>query len=84
VRPDIRLSALTELAPEFDQIASTGASIWSPYYLLLTSEQIDEAHRRDLEVLPWTVNTSEEMRTLIEDGVDGFITDRPDIGMRFA
>lgn len=84
VRPDIRLSALTEFGPDFDQIEATGASIWSPYYGLLTAEQVEEAHRRNLEVLPWTVNTSEEMQKLVDDGVDGFITDRPDIGMRFA
>jgi glycerophosphoryl diester phosphodiesterase len=84
VRPDIRLSALTQFTPDFEEIESIGASIWSPYYALLTSEQVAEAHRRGLEVLPWTVNTSEEMRKLVQDGVDGFITDRPDIGMRFA
>ncbi|MFW2384092.1 MAG: glycerophosphodiester phosphodiesterase family protein [Acidimicrobiales bacterium] len=84
VRPGLKLSALTEFAPDFDEISSTGASIWSPYYAPLTEGQIAEAHRRGLEVLPWTVNTVEEMRQLIELGVDGFITDRPDLGMRFA
>jgi glycerophosphoryl diester phosphodiesterase len=83
-RPDIRLSALTQYTPDFDQIASTGASIWSPYYGLLTGDQVSEAHTLGLEVLPWTVNTSEEMQKLIDDGVDGFITDRPDIGVLFA
>jgi glycerophosphoryl diester phosphodiesterase len=84
VRPDIRLSALTGLAPNFDEISSTGASIWSPYYGLLTREQITEAHMLGLEVLPWTVNTEQEMQEVVDNGVDGFITDRPDIGMQFG
>ncbi len=83
-RPDIRLSALTQFAPDFAEISSIGASIWSPYYGLLTRDQISEAHALGLEVLPWTVNTHEEMQKLVDDGVDGFITDRPDIGMQFV
>jgi glycerophosphoryl diester phosphodiesterase len=29
--------------------------------------------------MPWTVNPKEEMRRLIRWGVDGLITDRPDV-----
>ena len=30
-------------------------------------------------VVPWTVNRPEDMRRLIRWGVDGLITDRPDL-----
>ncbi len=84
VRPDIRLSALTESDPDFDAIRTTGASIWSPYYAVLTEADIDTAHSLGLRVLPWTVNTVAEMQLLVDRNVDGFITDRPDLGMRFS
>jgi glycerophosphoryl diester phosphodiesterase len=32
-------------------------------------------------VLPWTVNTLEEMQRLKALGVDGLITDYPDLGV---
>ncbi|HEX7136406.1 MAG TPA: glycerophosphodiester phosphodiesterase family protein [Vicinamibacterales bacterium] len=40
---------------------------------------IDFAHDRGLGVQVWTVDTEHDARRLIEWGVDGLITDRPDI-----
>ncbi|MDR9416745.1 MAG: glycerophosphodiester phosphodiesterase family protein [Gracilimonas sp.] len=52
--------------------------IWSPNYELVTSRMIAEAHSMDMKVIPWTVNTTEEMNDLVEMGMDGIITDYPD------
>ena len=38
---------------------------------------IKRAHRRNLAVQYWTINDSDEMRNLIELGVDGIMTDNP-------
>ncbi len=81
IRPDIKLSALSVFVPDFASIVADGASIWSPYYLILTNENVAEAHDHGLEVLPWTVNETEAMQEIVDMGVDGFITDRPDLGM---
>ena len=54
--------------------------IMSPYYKLLTKENIDEYQRRyGMKVIPWTVNNAKDMQQLIDWNVDGIITDYPDI-----
>ncbi len=52
--------------------------IWSPNYNLVTPIMVEEAHSRGMLVIPWTINTTEEMRQQLEMGVDGIITDYPD------
>jgi glycerophosphoryl diester phosphodiesterase len=52
--------------------------VWSPFWRNATAARIAEAHALGLAVLPWTVNDRDDMRRLIESGVDGIITDYPD------
>ncbi len=40
---------------------------------------IAEAHALGLAVIPWTVNDPKDMATRARAGVDGMITDRPDL-----
>jgi glycerophosphoryl diester phosphodiesterase len=46
---------------------------------IMTRRFIREAHARNIAVEPWTVDDPELMRQYIEWGVDGIITDRPDL-----
>jgi glycerophosphoryl diester phosphodiesterase len=79
VNEQIRLAALTSGLPvAISQYADNGANIWSPNYNTLTPNLVVEAHEAGLEVIPWTVNDMDDMRQLIEWGVDGMISDRPD------
>ena len=52
--------------------------VYSPYYKLLNADVIKQLQQAGMKVIPWTVNTSDEMRQLLEWGVDGIITDYPD------
>lgn len=80
VDDEIRLAALTARGrPELGDFAEAGAGIWSPDYRVLTAALVEEAHRAGLQVIPWTVNEAPLMEALIEMGVDGIISDRPDV-----
>lgn len=46
---------------------------------VMTESFIRAAHERNLAVEPWTINDEETMRKFIAWGVDGIMTDRPDI-----
>lgn len=62
-------------------IASLHGDIWSPYFRDVTAEEVEEAHRLGLEVHVWTVNDATQMKELAEMGVDGIITDYPNIAI---
>jgi glycerophosphoryl diester phosphodiesterase len=44
-----------------------------------TDELLTRAHGRGIRVIVWTVNDSTTMHRLLDRGVDGIITDRPDV-----
>jgi len=79
VNTDIRLAALTMGAPQTAEYAANGATIWSPNFNDVTLERLIEAHALGLQVIPWTVNNADDGRRLINMGVDGLISDRPDL-----
>jgi glycerophosphoryl diester phosphodiesterase len=59
-------------------VHAAGCAIWSPLARNVTPATIAEAHALKLRVLPWTVNDPATMARLIDQGVDGLITDYPD------
>jgi glycerophosphoryl diester phosphodiesterase len=77
--PGITRAALWEgEARSFVDIAQEARTgIVAPEYRLVTSEEVEAAHSEGLRVIPWTANTVEDWKRLIEAGVDGIITDDP-------
>ena len=53
--------------------------IYSPHYKLATPELIQKCRAQGIKFVPWTVNTLEEMKFLKAMGVDGIITDYPNL-----
>jgi len=52
---------------------------YHPHYKLATRETVAAEHAAGRFVNVWTVNEPEDARQLLESGVDGLITDKPDI-----
>lgn len=50
----------------------------SPLHSIVTQEFVTDAHERNLKVIPWTVDTEEEVLRLKALGVDEIITNEPD------
>lgn len=87
--PNVRLDKPSPWTAGFDPmrfggslpqaIKAAGGRIWSPLALDVTPERLAEAHGLGLEVVVWTVNRREDMARLIAMGVDGIISDKPDL-----
>jgi glycerophosphoryl diester phosphodiesterase len=61
-------------------VRSIGASIVSARFQDITDNLIASAHKQGLKIVPWTVDDAPTMASLIDRGVDGLITDYPNIG----
>jgi glycerophosphoryl diester phosphodiesterase len=54
-------------------------SILSPHYSLVTKELVNGWHSHKKKVIPWTVNDKKEIERLKAMGVDGIISDYPNL-----
>jgi glycerophosphoryl diester phosphodiesterase len=57
--------------------ASLPIDFFIPHYSLVSESLIEEAHRRKMRLMTWTVNRREDMLRLASWGVDGLISDDP-------
>jgi len=54
-------------------------TIYSPAYALLNDSLVERCHQLKMKVIPWTVNDKTSIDQLRSMGVDGIITDYPDL-----
>jgi glycerophosphoryl diester phosphodiesterase len=50
----------------------------NPYFKMLNKRKVNKIHSRGQKIITWTVNEPEDMKRMIEMGVDGIITNYPD------
>lgn len=83
--PSLRLALLVAreqnrgLTAHLDALGFT-PTIYSPDYRLVDAALVEAVHQAGMHLIPWTVNTLEDMLHLKALGVDGLITDYPNIG----
>jgi glycerophosphoryl diester phosphodiesterase len=82
--PNIKTAMLIE---DFDkrtleeQLTALGftPTIYSPAYILVNKDFIKKCHQQNIKVIPWTVNDKNEITRLKALGVDGIISDYPNL-----
>ncbi len=80
--PQIKTSFLVENTKSFEEnMLALGYTpfIYSPNSKLITPELVKQCHDRNIKIIPWTVNTAQEIARLRSLGVDGIITDYPNL-----
>ena len=82
--PNIQIAYLVEgkeTANVKINIANLGftPTIYSPEFKYVTKDVVDYCHAQHMKIIPWTVNTKQAMDKLLAMGVDGLITDYPNL-----
>lgn len=80
--PGISLSALSEERFTPDEVIKKigfAPEVYSPDYKLIDANIVKSFHDKRIFVIPWTVNTVDEMRLVKTYGVAGIITDYPNL-----
>ncbi|MEU8785731.1 glycerophosphodiester phosphodiesterase family protein [Streptomyces sp. NPDC048637] len=62
-----------------DRALAVGATMLSLNIRRLTLELVERAHAAQLKVVAWTVNTHDQLRLARGLGLDGVVTDQPEI-----
>ncbi|MBN8511047.1 MAG: glycerophosphodiester phosphodiesterase [Burkholderiales bacterium] len=60
-------------------VKAAGGSTWSAFFGDLDPAKVREAQALGLQVLAWTVNQPADIERVLDWGVDGIVSDRPDL-----
>lgn len=85
--PDMLLALLVDEKEDYkNKLSELGfyPPLLSPWFKLVDEEMVAFAKERGMKVVPWTVNDKEDMERMIEVGVDGIITDYPDLLLKMV
>lgn len=80
--PEVKLSALVASIKSYKTVLKKlgfDPAIYSPFYKLVRRKAINDLHGKGIQVYPWTVNEKRDMEKMIKWGVNGIITDYPNI-----
>jgi glycerophosphoryl diester phosphodiesterase len=53
--------------------------VYSPFYMFVNKKMVRQCRQKGMKLVPWTVNDVPAMKQLLRLGVDGIITDYPDL-----
>jgi glycerophosphoryl diester phosphodiesterase len=79
--PEVKLVLLVENSDGIEtNLSKLGFTpeVYSPDFNLVNEDLVSFCRKKEMKLIPWTVNEKRDMEDLIEMGVDGLITDYPD------
>jgi glycerophosphoryl diester phosphodiesterase len=71
--------AMADGAATLERCVRHGHGALHPHVSQVSAELVTSAHAAGLAVNTWTVDEPDVMRRLIDDGVDGIVTNVPDV-----
>ena len=82
--PDIKTAMLIEDSEDRsfeNQLKDLGfiPTIYSPNHTLVDEDMVKQCHSQNMKIIPWTVNDKKQINKLKKMGVDGIITDYPNL-----
>ncbi|WP_420174315.1 glycerophosphodiester phosphodiesterase family protein [Luteococcus sp. OSA5] len=78
VKAAASIDGVTALSPVYG-MPQNGKVSDPDFAFYVTPKMVAEAHALGLKVIPWTSNDRETMEALVDMGIDGLITDYPDV-----
>jgi glycerophosphoryl diester phosphodiesterase len=70
----IGLTWLDGPEPPLALLRELGAEYWNPWFGLITADGVEAVHQAGLQVSTWTVDATEEMAGVLDDGVDAVVS----------
>jgi glycerophosphoryl diester phosphodiesterase len=80
--PKMKASLVIDEKVDFEQNIETlgfKPTVYSPYYVLVGKSLVERCHDMGVKIIPWTVNSLKDLNYLIGLGVDGVVSDFPNI-----
>ena len=80
--PNVKTAALIQDKRTLDEhLTALGftPTIYSPAYMLVTPEMVQACHAKNIKIIPWTANDQVAIDKLKAMGVDGIISDYPNL-----
>jgi glycerophosphoryl diester phosphodiesterase len=80
--PKVRTCLMIDEKEDFENnIKDLGftPNVYSPYSVLVGKGLVDRCHAAGVQIVPWTVNSLKDINYMIGLGVDGIITDYPNL-----
>lgn len=80
--PKLRTALMIDEKEDFEQnIKELGykPTIYSPYSVLVGKSLVTRCHDAGIKIIPWTVNTIKDILYFQNLGVDGIVTDYPNL-----
>jgi len=76
---DLPLGFLCERREYISAWRDLPAAVFLPRYDLIEAKLIDEVHKAGRQIMTWTVNSARQMRQLGNWGIDGLVSDDPQL-----